>query len=123
MGSATVDRVINERGQVREEIIRKVLAAAFELGLRRVLPESHHSLIRINAILARPELPLISRMGIEFRRLGHRMGQSMVIHRTVLDDEAQGTIATALLRIPCDAAIVYAQDHPVIQDAIAVMDA
>ncbi len=122
VGSATVDRVINERGQVREEITRKVLAAARELGLRRVLPESHHSMIRINVILARPELPLINRMGIEFRRLGHHMGQSVVIHRTVLDDEAPATIAAALLRSPCDAAIVYAQDHPVIHEAIAGMD-
>lgn len=122
VGSATVDRVINERGQVREEITRRVLAAARELGLRRVLPESHHGMIRINVILARPELPLINRMGIEFRRLGHRMGQSVVIHRTVLDDEAPDTIATALLRSPCDAAIVYAQDHPVIHQAIAEMD-
>ncbi len=57
VGSATVDRVINERGQVSEEVSRKVLAAARELGLRRVLPQSHHGLIRINVILARPELP------------------------------------------------------------------
>lgn len=123
VGSATVDRVINERGQVREEVTRKVLAAARELGLRRVLPESHRSMIRINVILARPELPLINRMGIEFRRLGHRMGHSVVIHRTVLDDEAPATIATALLRSSCDAAIVYAQDHPLIHSAIAEMDA
>lgn len=122
VGSATVDRVINERGLVSDEVTRKVLAAAKVLGLRRVLPQSHHSLIRINVILARPELPLIHRMGIEFRRLSHRMGQSVVIHRTVLDDEAPSTIATALLRRQCDAAIVYAQDHPMIHAAIADMD-
>ena len=92
------------------------------LGLRRVLPQSHHSLIRIKVILARPELPLIHRMGVEFRGLGQRMGQSVVIHRTVLDDEAPAIIAAALLRSQCDAAIVYAQDHPLIHAAIAEMD-
>lgn len=121
VGSATVDRVINERGQVRDEVTRKVLAAARDLGLRRILPQSHRSLIRINVILARPELPLIHRMGIEFRRLGHRMGHSVAIHRTVLDDEAPATIAAALLRSHCDAAIVYAQEHLVIHAAIAEM--
>ena len=121
VGSATVDRVLNERGQVSDDITRKVLAAARELGLKRILPPSHHSMIRINVILARPELPLIHRMGVEFRRLGQRMGQSVVIHRTVLDDEAPATIASALLTSTCDAAIVYAQEHPLIHAAIAEM--
>ena len=123
VGSATVDRVLNERGHVSDDITRKVLAAARDLGLRRILPQSHHGMVRINVILARPELPLIHRMGIEFRRMGQRMAGAVVIHRTVLDDEAPATIARALLRNACDAAIVYAQDHPLIHEAIAEMGA
>jgi LacI family transcriptional regulator len=119
VGSATVDRVINERGNVSDEVRQQVLQAARSLGLRRMLPVSHHRMVRINVILARPELPLIRRMGIEFRRLSERMDHSVAIHRTTLENEAPATIAQTLLRSPCDAAIVYAQDHPKIHAAIA----
>lgn len=119
VGSATVDRVINERGNVSDEVRQQVLQAARSLGLKRLLPVSHHRLVRINVILARPELPLIRRMGIEFRRLSDRMDHSVAIHRTTLENEAPTTIAQALLRSPCDASIVYAQDHPQIHAAIA----
>ncbi len=119
VASATVDRVINERGNVSDEVRRRVLQAARDLGLKRLLPVSHHSMVRINVILARPELPLIHRMGIEFRRMAQRMDHSVVIHRTVLEEESPATLHAALLRNPCDAAIVYAQDHPLIHAAIA----
>lgn len=119
VGSATVDRVIDERGNVSDAVRRRVLQAARELGLKRLLPVSHHGMIRINVILARPELPLIHRMGFEFRRLAQRMDHSVVIQRTILEDEQPASIAKALLRSGCDAAIVYAQDHPIIHQAIA----
>ena len=98
VGSATVDRVINERGNVSDDVRQQVLQAARDLGLKRLLPVSHHRMVRINVILARPELPLIRRMGIEFRRLSDRMDHSVSIHRTTLDDESPTTIAEALLR-------------------------
>jgi LacI family transcriptional regulator len=123
VGSATVDRVINERGNVSDDVRQLVLKAARDLGLKRQLPVSHHRMVRINVILARPELPLIRRMGIEFRRLSDRMDHSVSIHRTTLEDETPTTIAEALLRSPCDAAVVYAQDHPLIRDAIAKLAA
>jgi LacI family transcriptional regulator len=118
-----VDRVINERGNVSDDVRQLVLKAARDLGLKRQLPVSHHRMVRINVILARPELPLIRRMGIEFRRLSDRMDHSVSIHRTTLEDETPTTIAEALLRSPCDAAVVYAQDHPLIRDAIAKLAA
>jgi LacI family transcriptional regulator len=123
VGSATVDRVINERGNVSDEVRQQVLQAARDLGLKRLLPVSHHRMVRINVILARPELPLIRRMGIEFRRLSDRMDHSVSIHRTTLDDESPSTITQALLRSPCDAAVVYAQDHALIRGAIAELAA
>ena len=119
VGSATVDRVINERGNVSSEVRKRVLDAARELGLKRILPSAHRGLLRINVILARPELPLIHRMGFEFRRLAQRMGHAIAIHRTLLDNEEPRTIAAALMRGPYDAAIVYAQDHPLVHAAVA----
>jgi LacI family transcriptional regulator len=119
VGSATVDRVINERGNVSEDIRKRVLDAARTLGLKRILPLAHHRIVRLNVILARPELPLIQRMGFEFRRLAQRMQHSLAIHRTLLEDEDPVTIVAALHRGEYDAVIVYAQDHPLIRAAIA----
>ncbi|WP_299503947.1 LacI family DNA-binding transcriptional regulator [Cypionkella sp.] len=119
VGTATVDRVINERGNVSNDVRQRVLQAAREMGLRRSLPESHHRMVRINVILARPELPLIGRMGIEFRRLSDRMDHSVAIYRTTLEDESPAAVAQALLRSDCDVVVVYAQDHPTIRAAIA----
>jgi LacI family transcriptional regulator len=39
VGVATVDRVLNERGGVSPQTTRKVLQAAREAGLKRILPE------------------------------------------------------------------------------------
>lgn len=119
VGSATVDRVINERGQVSDEITRKVLAAARELGLRRVLPSSYRSMVRVNVVLARPERPLIHRMGIEFQRLAQRLDRAISIHRTMLKFEGPDRISAAMTRGEFDAVIVDAPDHPLIHAAIA----
>jgi LacI family transcriptional regulator len=81
VGSATVDRVLNERGNVSAAVRKRVLDAARELGLRRILPSSHHRILRVNVILARPERPLIARMGDEMRRLGQRLDSAISIHR------------------------------------------
>ena len=123
VGSATVDRVINDRGNVSADIRKRVLDAARTLGLKRILPSAHHRIVRLNVILARPELPLIQRMGFEFRRLAQRMQHSLTIHRTLLEDEDPATIVTALYRGAYDAVIVYAQDHPLIRAAIAELAA
>lgn len=119
VGTATVDRVINERGNVSKEVSRKVLRAARELGLRRILPERHRRTIRIEVILARPELPLIARMRHEFQRLMTTLDSAIVIHRTILRDERPETIAAALTNTACDAVIVYMRDDPAIHRAIA----
>lgn len=123
VGPATVDRVINDRGNVSQEISRKVLHAARELGLKRILPDRYRRSLRIEVILARPELPLIARMRHEFQRLTATLDASIVIHRTVLRNEKPETIANALHKTDCDAVIVYMRDDPVIHRAIAALKA
>lgn len=119
VGPATVDRVLNERGNVSEEVSRRVLAAARELGLKRILPSSHHRILRVNVILARPERPLITRMGHEMRRLGQRLDSRISIHRTMLKYESPEAIAEAMTRPGFDAVIVDAPDQPLIHATIA----
>lgn len=118
VGTASVDRVLNERGNVSEDISRKVLQAARELGLRRTLPQAHRRMIRIDVVLARPELPLIARLGYEFKRLAGALDHSIVIHRTVLDDERPETLAKALASTTCDAIVSYMPDHARVHSAV-----
>jgi LacI family transcriptional regulator len=123
VGTATVDRVLNDRGNVSEEVSKRVLQAARELGIRRLLPQSHRRLIRIGVILARPELPLIARMGFEFRRLSSSLDRSIVIHRAMLEDERPESFAKALGKTNCDAVVSYMPDHPLVHAAVAGLNA
>lgn len=118
VGTATVDRVMHDRGNVSTEVTQRILRAARDLGLKRLLPEPHRRIVRIDVILARPELPLIARLGFEFRRLASSLDRSISLHRTVLDDERPETLAKALSRSQCDAVVSYLPDHPLVQAAV-----
>lgn len=118
VGSATVDRVLNERGNVSYGVRKRVLDAARELGLRRILPSSHHRHVRVNVILARPERPLITRMANEFRRQSLWLDRNITIHRTLLKYESPEAISEAMSRGGFDAIIVDAPDHPLVHAAI-----
>ena len=121
VGSATVDRVLHERGNVSDAVRKRVLDTAREMGLKRILPSSHHRILRVNVILARAERPLISRMATEMRRLAHRMASTISIHRTVLKYESPEAISEAMLRGGFDGVIVDAPDHPLIHQTIATL--
>jgi LacI family transcriptional regulator len=116
-----VDRVINERGNVSEGTRRKVLEAARELGLKRILPDSYRPHVRIEVVMARPELPLIARMHEEFMRLARGLSGSVTIHRSILKEETPERLSSALLKTTCDGVVVYAPDHPLINEAIATL--
>lgn len=121
VGSATVDRVLNERGNVREDVRKKVIDAARSLGLRRQLPPSYKPTIRINLILPRPTLPLLASMAEEFKKIARNLERSILLQVSTLADEKPQTIAAALKSTLCDAVIVYAQDHPLIREAIEIL--
>ncbi len=118
VGSATVDRVLNERGNVSEAVRKRVIEAARELGLRRILPSAYRRTVRVNVILSRTERPLLGRVAAEVARLGQRFDKGIAIHRTLLDREDAETVAKAMLRGTFDAVIVDAPDHPLIHRAI-----
>ncbi|WP_417463190.1 LacI family DNA-binding transcriptional regulator [Kordiimonas sp.] len=122
VGTATVDRVLNERGSVSEEVRRKVIEVAREIGLRRQLPPSYMPLIRINLVLARPHLPLLQRMATEFRELTKTIDRRVRLQITKLRDEDPDTIGDAMRTTQCNAVVVYAQDSAVIRAAIADLE-
>lgn len=123
VGIATVDRVLNERGGVRPETARRVLAAARELGLRRVLPSPYERTLRFEVLLARPELPLIARMSREFEILGQSLGRSALVLRSILADDRPEHLAQRMRNTDCDAVITYAPDsEPVLHAAAALVE-
>ena len=121
VGIATVDRVLNERGNVSLKTAHKVLEAAQKLHIKRILPAPYHKIVRIEVLLARPELPLIARMSDEFRSLSGRLDRSVVVQRTILADEKPETMARAIRRTEADAVIVYTLEHDATHRAIAAM--
>lgn len=55
VGTATVERALNNRGGVSPDAVEKVLKAVRSLGYRRVLPETHLGLLRIEVLLVQPQ--------------------------------------------------------------------
>ena len=121
VGKATVDRVINDRGNVSDEVRNRVLQIARDLGLRRILPSGHRRNIRINVVLGRPDRPLIVRLAEEFRRRSARLDAGITVHRTILRSEDPGPLATAMLQGAFDAVIICAPDDPQIHAATAIL--
>jgi LacI family transcriptional regulator len=118
VGEATVDRVLNERGGVSLETANAVLKAARRLGLRRVLPPSHHTGLRIEVLLNRRELPLIGRMADAFEQIGRGLDHSIILQRTVLSDDKPANIAARLKATASKAVIIYAPEDPVVVEAV-----
>jgi LacI family transcriptional regulator len=118
VGTATVDRVLNERGNVSVEAAERVLTAARTLNLRRVLPARYRRTLRVEVLLARPELPLIERMGFEFANLAQRVDRSVIVQRTRLRTDNPDLMAAHIDRAQGDGIVVYAQSHPAIEAAI-----
>jgi LacI family transcriptional regulator len=116
VGTATVDRVLNERGGVSQKSVEK---AARRLKLNRILPSSHRRVLRIEVLLARPELPLVARMKHEFGRLSERMDRSVVIERTILKTDDPRLVAKAIRQTTADGLIFYPHEDPQIYGAIA----
>lgn len=121
VGIATVDRVMNERDGVSKTSRERVLKAARELGLRRILPASHHRNIRIQILLPRPDLPLIARMNEEFLHMSRRLDKSVVLLRKTLPDDSPRTLAKALAGCKTDAVIVYAADDPLVNREVEAL--
>gem|GEM_PF-1419773 len=76
VGVATVDRVLNDRGGVSPAMTKKVLHAAREAGLKRILPEEHRHAWQIEVLLKRQRCLFLSSAGTGFCHTGRRAGLS-----------------------------------------------
>jgi LacI family transcriptional regulator len=114
VGTATVERVVNSRGNVSPETVEKVLLAARKLGYDRRLPERYRGIIRIEVIMVRPDAPFFSRLNHAFARISATLDPSILVHRTFLDEKDPLCVARHIANpgFRRSGLIIVAPDHP-----------
>jgi LacI family transcriptional regulator len=123
VGLSTVDRVLNERGSVSAATERRVIQAARELGLRRVLPMPHARQVRIEVVLAPSVTPFMKRLTKAMEQVAATLDRSIVILRTSMDMRDQAQVAARIASCRADGIIIYCEEHPANVAAIAAATA
>ena len=117
---STVDRVLNERDTASVRTREKVVQAARQLGVPRVLPETHHGLIHIDILLPDSRTPFFQRLSLALQRGMAMLDKRLVVHRlwTPEQDEAALVRAIGPRRYRRQALIVAAPDTPAVRGAL-----
>jgi LacI family transcriptional regulator len=123
VGIATVGRVLNERGNVSPDTARKVIEAARELGLRRILPLPYRRMLRLEALIAYPHPSLVTRLNQGFTSLAAMLDRSVIVERTTLRNAEPARIAAHIRAARTDGLMLYAEEHPDVRDAIVAATA
>lgn len=93
VGSATVERVLNGRGGVRQHTVEKVILAARALDWPGRIPEQHRGIIRLEVILVRTDTSFYTRLANAFKPIASSLDQSVQIHITFLQENDPISIA------------------------------
>lgn len=122
---ATVDRVLNERETVSAKSREKVVQAARQLGIPRVLPETRHGLIHIDIVLPDNPSPFFQRLNLAMKRGVAMLDKRLVVHhvRTPEQDETALVRAIGPRRYPRQALIVAAPDTLPVRAALQAAQA
>ena len=125
VGTATVERVLNDRGGVTEATAQKVILAAKRLGYQRILPDTHRATIRIEVVMVRPDTPFFDRLNKAFERISASLDSSIMVHRTFSDEADPSKYARHLLdsKIRRSGLIVVAVDHPEVRQSLDTLRA
>ncbi|WP_295736113.1 LacI family DNA-binding transcriptional regulator [uncultured Bartonella sp.] len=104
MSRSTVDRVLNERGSVSEATRKKIITAARELGLRRVLPDLWHGTYRIELIIPKNGLhnhsPLWGEIDAFAQIHARNLPSYISLHRTLIPEGDHDGLYKAILTPP-----------------------
>jgi LacI family transcriptional regulator len=121
VSTTTVDRVLNERGSVSAKARERVVAAARQLAVPRVLPDTLHGLVHIDVLLPANDLPFFNRLREALQRSMQMLDRRVVVHRVLLSaaDEARLPQTLGRPRYRRAALIVTAQDTPDVRTALA----
>jgi LacI family transcriptional regulator len=117
---ATVDRVLNERDTASVKSREKVVQAARQLGIPRVLPDTHHGLIHIDVVLPDNPSPFFRRLNQAMQRGVAMLDKRLIVHRVTTPDEDEAALVRAigLRRYRRQALIVSAPDTPAVRAAL-----
>lgn len=117
---ATVDRVLNERGSVSARAREKVVAAAKELAIPRVLPEMRHGLIHLDILLPNNASPFFRRLNQALQRAIPLLSKRVVVHRQSFPEQDEAVMSRAVLAppYPRQGLIIAAPDTPLMRGAL-----
>lgn len=126
VGVATVDRVLNDRGGVSPAMSKKILQAARDAGLKRILPEEHRHPWQIEVLLSGNASFFFQQLAQDFAKLADQLGyRRLRLHRTLIPENAPEKLAAHITASSkkMDALIVFAHENPLIYDALAACKA
>ncbi|MGJ0193836.1 LacI family DNA-binding transcriptional regulator [Pantoea sp. RRHST58] len=118
---ATIDRVLNERGGVSPRTTQKVLKAAREAGLKRILPEEHRQAWQIEVLLSGNDAFFFRQLASDFSAIATALGyRRIVLHRTFVPESCPDRLAVLIEERSKtrDALIVFAHEHPAVYQAL-----
>ncbi len=117
---ATVDRVLNERDSASVKSREKVVQAARQLGIPRVLPETRHGLIHIDIVLPDNPSPFFKRLNLAIKRGVAMLDKRMVVHYITTPEEDEAALVRAIgpRRYPRKALIVSAPNTAGVRQAM-----
>ena len=120
VGIATVNRVLNESGKASVSTREKVILAARQLGARRVMPEVHRGLTRIDFVFARSQTPFFQRLQIALTRHVQCLDRRVVVHQHAFDPADEEQIAAFIKKPPHrrNGLILVVHDTPMLRDAV-----
>ena len=116
----TVDRVLNERDTASIRTREKVVQAARQLGIPRVLPDTRHGLIHLDILLPDNPSPFFRRLNQAMQRGVAMLDQRLVVHRVTTPEEDEAALVRAIgpRRHRRQALIVSAPDTPAVRVAL-----
>ena len=125
VGSATVERVLNSRGNVKPETAERVIVAAKKLGYGRQVPERYHGTIRIEVMMVRPETSFFARLNHAFTRIAASLDSSILVHRTFLDELDPMAVARHIANpgFRRSGLIIVSPEHPAVVESLHAANA
>lgn len=123
---STVDRVLNERGSVSGAARLRVLAAARQLDVRRILPDPRHGVLHFDALLSDDQTPFQRRLEQAIDRAVLTLDRRIVIHKIRVPLRNAAAYARTILgaKYPRAGLMLAAADTPQVKAALTrVIDA
>jgi LacI family transcriptional regulator len=100
VSASTVDRVLNERGSASVAARRKVIAAAQQLGVPRILPSPTHGLIHFDVLLPDSNAPFFRRLRAALASASAFLDKRFVVHRQFVREADRAGLVRAIAEPP-----------------------